>query len=292
MIGDKGKKANDLILEMLEKNEVFALSRIGLGEVRWIDWYMRGGLDSNCDGYLYTAQTYTPTLRDRLKYGGIYGETYDYFFEEYIKGISCGDLQVFWFNYNGEKLVYDEQIRIFNQFSNNSIKVDCECLCPYIHENFWTKGLKDKKVLFVYPFVNTISSQYNRKELIWTGEHAGKLPEFELITYKPVWILGENKPHSSFKESLEFMKEEISKIDFDVAIIGCSHYGLPLVAHVKNVMNKSSIYMGGELQILFGIKGKRWDQWERVTRHYNENWVRPFEELPSNTDMLDGGCYW
>ena len=292
MIGDNGQNANMLISKLLEENKTFALSRMGLGEVRWIDWYMRGGLDFNCDGYLYTGNTYTPTLRDRLYHGGIYGETYDYFFEEYIKCISCGDLQVFWFHYNGEKLVYNEQIGIFSKYSNNSIKIDCESLCPYILTNFWTKSLKGKKVLFIYPFVNTIQKQYKNREFIWQGDHSGKLPEFDLITYKPVWVLGENKPHGSFKESLESMKEDISKIDFDVAIVGCSHYGLPLVGYIKNEMNKTAIYMGGELQILFGIKGKRWDQWERVTKHYNEYWTRPTEDIPDNIQMLDDGCYW
>ena len=59
MIGDNGQNANMLISKLLEENKTFALSRIGLGEVRWIDWYMRGGLDFNCDGYLYTGNTHS-----------------------------------------------------------------------------------------------------------------------------------------------------------------------------------------------------------------------------------------
>jgi hypothetical protein len=293
LIGDKGKSANEIISSNLRNNKVFALSRIGLSEVRWIDWFLRGGTRSNCDGYLYCSGFYAPTLSDRIEHCGVYGNCPDYFFDEYIKGIACADLQVFWFNYDGQKLVYDEQIRIFSEYSKNSLKIDCEALAPYTHENFWSKSLENKKVLVVYPFTKTIESQYLKKDLIWQGTHSGKLPNFDIITYKPVWSM-DAKPHSSWKDSLEVMKHDISKIDFDVAILGCSHYGLPLVAHIKNNMNKSAIYMGGELQILFGIKGSRWDQWERVTKHYNENWTRSIDDIPvsHNSTLVDSGCYW
>lgn len=292
LLGDNGREANNIISTMLREEKLFSLSRLGLAEVRWVDWYIRGGMGYNCDGYLYCGQTYTPTLRDRIATNGVYGGTEDYFMKEYIKGVACADLQVFWFNYNGDKLVYDEQVNIFKTLSNNSIKIDCESLCSYNHTNFWSKELKGKKVLVVYPFVETIKSQYLKRDLIWTDEHAGKLPEFELITYKPYWTIGDKMPHSSWQETFEAMRDDISKLDFDVALLGCSHYGLPLVSHIKNEMKKSAIYMGGELQILFGIKGSRWDNWERVTKYYNEHWTRSIDETPSGHSLMDEGCYW
>ena len=295
LIGDRGTNANKIISTLLKNNKVFSLSRLGLAEVRWVDWYLRGGMNFNCDGYLYSRNIYTPTLRDRLKLNGVYGGTEDYFMNEYIKGISCADMQVFWFDYNGDRLVHDEQVNIFNNFSKNSAKIDCETLCPYVHTDFWTKELKGKKVLIVYQFEETIKSQYLKKDLIWTGEHSGKLPDFDLITYKPYWSVGDTMPHSSWQETFESMRDDISKLDFDIAILGCSHYGLPLVAHIKNNMNKSAIYLGGELQILFGIKGERWDGWERVNKHYNEHWTRSIDEKPNGYNgpvATDDGCYW
>lgn len=294
LLGDKGVKANELISNMLKSEKPFALSRIGLAEVRWVDWFIKGGMNYTCDGFLFSGSIYSPTLREKLIHNGVYGGTEDYFMNEYIKGISIADLQVFWYHYNGEKLVYDEQINIFKNFSKESIKIDCESLCSYIHPNFWTKQLNGKKVLIVYPFVETIKFQYQKKDLIWTGEHEGKLPDFELITYKPYWSLGSNKPHSSWKETFEKMRDDISKLDFDVAILGCSHYGLPLVSHIKSNMNKTAIYMGGELQILFGIKGGRWDGWEKVNKYYNKNWIRAFDDKPDSYNGFgtDNGCYW
>ena len=75
------------------------------------------------------------------------------------------------------------------------------------------------------------------------------------------------------------MKDEISNKKFDIALIGCGAYGLPLAGHVKR-LGKIGIHMGGCLQLLFGIKGKRWDNNPSVNKFYNDNWVRP-----SNNDI-------
>ena len=45
--------------------------------------------------------------------------------------------------------------------------------------------------------------------------------------------------------------------DYDVVLIGAGAFSLPLVAHAKR-RGKVGIHMGGSLQILFGILGKRW----------------------------------
>lgn len=88
------------------------------------------------------------------------------------------------------------------------------------------------------------------------------------------------------------MYEEAMKIDFDVAILGCGAYGLPLAARLKRA-GKQAIHLGGTVQILFGIKGKRWDT-DSLTNHlYNEHWVRPLpEETPAAAKSVESGCYW
>ena len=278
---------NIVISKFIKENDNFALSRMGLSELRWIDWFIKDGLESKCDGYEWCGQYYTPTFRDRLNFNGIYGGTYEYFMQEYIKGISCADIQVEW--HVGE--IQQQQQNIFSNYSKYSSKVHIESIVPYFHTNFWSKNLEGKKVLIVYPFENTIKQQYAKKDKIWVGEHSGKLPDFELLTYKPFWGLGNHFSHNSWGETLDAMKDDISKLDFDIAILGCSHYGLPLVAHIKQVMKKSAIYMGGETQVLFGIKGKRWDSWEGSSSFYNEDWTRQIDVVPDSINLMDGGCY-
>jgi hypothetical protein len=68
--------------------------------------------------------------------------------------------------------------------------------------------------------------------------------------------------------------------------------GFPLAAHVKR-MGKKAIHMGGATQILFGIKGKRWDTHPVIGAMYNEHWVRPaLEDVPQQANKVEGGCYW
>ena len=57
------------------------------------------------------------------------------------------------------------------------------------------------------------------------------------------------------------MENEIDKHDYEVCLIGCGAYGLPLAAHVKK-QGKKAIHIGGALQLLFGIMGKRWIDFE------------------------------
>ena len=79
-----------------------------------------------------------------------------------------------------------------------------------------------------------------------------------------------------------------------VALIGAGAYGLPLAAHVKK-LGKKAIHVGGGLQLLFGIKGSRWenDPGYGLGEILNEHWVKPLpEECPSHAKSIEGGCYW
>ncbi|MCD7883766.1 MAG: hypothetical protein LUI87_08725 [Lachnospiraceae bacterium] len=81
-------------------------------------------------------------------------------------------------------------------------------------------------------------------------------------------------------------------MDFDVAIIGAGAYGLPLAAYCKE-RGAQAIQMSGATQILFGIKGKRWDDHPFISSLYNEYWVRPNEsETPPLKQKVEGGSYW
>lgn len=84
------------------------------------------------------------------------------------------------------------------------------------------------------------------------------------------------------------------KIDFDIALLSCSTFGFDLACMFKRA-GKQAIQYGGALQVLFGIKGARWDNYPPYSKYYNEYWVRaPKTEAPSRrfANKLDNGCYW
>lgn len=157
----------------------------------------------------------------------------------------------------------------------------------------WSRALKGKRVLVVSPFEESIKKQYLKKDLIM--KKAGDvLPDFELLTYKAVQSIGGKgaEGYKSWFEALSYMEQEIGKMDFDIALLGCGAYGVPLGAYIK-ALGKQAIVIGGCLQLMFGINGKRWSNDKVITDIVNEYWVYPSdEERPVRADEVEGGCYW
>ena len=78
------------------------------------------------------------------------------------------------------------------------------------------------------------------------------------------------------------------KKKFDVALIGAGAWSLPLAGRIKKT-GRSAIHFGGETQLLFGIKGKRWENYGI----YNDAWISADpSEMPVNRDRVEQGCYW
>lgn len=163
---------------------------------------------------------------------------------------------------------------------------------PWFYNEPWTEALEDKKILVIHPFEKTIQEQYKKRETLFNNDKI--LPDFELKTIKAVQtIAGEQSEFKDWFEALESMKNQMNKIDFDVAIIGCGAYGFPLASHAKN-LGKIGIHLGGVTQLLFGIKGKRWEDWEHYTqlrKNNGEHWVYA-NETPKDFKKVEDGCYW
>lgn len=188
---------------------------------------------------------------------------------------------------------YMKSESIFRKELINAKKVNLDgYYAPYYYKNPWTMELDHKKVLVVHPFVEDIASQYkNHRKDIWQDPNV--LPEFELITYKSVQsMLGIKTPYKNWFEALEKMEEDISRIDFDIALIGCGAYGMPLAAYVKN-MGKQAVHLAGWTQVLFGIIGTRWLNNPRVSIMMNQYWIHPsINNIPAEAKRIENGAYW
>jgi len=188
------------------------------------------------------------------------------------------------------------------------LRKDCqfvhfETLYPFFVNNPWTMALEGKKVLVVHPFAETIQKQYAKRDLLFDDPRI--LPKFELKCIKAVQSIADQKvDFNDWFEALHYMETEISKVDFDICILGCGAYGLPLAAFVKR-MGKKSVHLGGGTQLLFGIKGKRWEDnytWTYNTPVkldlnykdlFNKHWVRPDQnEIPDSAQKVENACYW
>ena len=173
---------------------------------------------------------------------------------------------------------------------------------PFFEKRPWTRVLAGRKVLVVHPFARLIERQYAEKRAL-LFKNPDVLPEFELKTVKAVQSLGgESNGFNTWFDALQWMEDEMDKTDYDICLIGCGAYGFPLAAHAKR-SGKQAVHLGGSLQLLFGIKGKRWENPDHGAIRYgrkapylelfNEHWRYPEkEDVPKAATLVEGGCYW
>lgn len=108
---------------------------------------------------------------------------------------------------------------------------------------------------------------------------------------------GNNNNFKDWFEALDWMKAEMNKTDYDICLIGCGAYGFPLAAHAKR-QGKKAIHLGGSLQLLFGIKGVRWENPNYNPKYnyaalMNQYWIKPNNnEKPNNAGNVENACYW
>lgn len=164
---------------------------------------------------------------------------------------------------------------------------------PFRHATPWSRSLQDKRVLVVHPFSRSIQSQYANSR-VKLFEDRNVLPKFNLVTLTPFM---ENIREPDFGldliEQFKILRGEMESIASDVVVIGAGPLGFLLAAEAKR-MGRVAVHLGGATQLLFGIRGKRWDEVEEFG-FQNEFWVLPsVDETPSEPPraLFDRGAYW
>lgn len=300
------QRANDIIFNTLISDKPCMIARFGTTELITINNYLCISEDKAKIKKIWnyiSQNTHAPWWQEENFhyldiYSGVFPATQEIsekFSKRYLEDIPLIDVL-------GSFQYYEK----FMPLALNHKKIHLETLYPFFVKNPWTRILKGKKVLVVHPFEASIKKQYSKREKLFEDNNI--LPEFSLITIKAVQSAAGIRPNfKDWFDALKFMENEIDKIDFDICLLGCGAYGLPLAAHIKK-KGKKAIHLGGGLQLLFGIKGKRWDNKnyginefkdipnlmkESYFSLYNEHWIRPLEEdTPTNKDKLDGAVYW
>ena len=101
-------------------------------------------------------------------------------------------------------------------------------------------------------------------------------PNCEIITIKPPQTQG-NEPSEEFNIEFEKFTIELDKIkdEYDIALVSCGGYGSLVCAHIYK-SGKSAIYVGGVLQMYWGILGNRWfkDRPDIIRLFLNKYWTK------------------
>lgn len=171
---------------------------------------------------------------------------------------------------------------------------------PWLDDRPWLSALANRTVLVVHPFNNSIKAQLAKGSRALWGKAAERVmptsTRFKLLR-PPVNFLNGNE----FKRWRPAYDELVRRVDaagdFDVAMVSCGGLGM-LLCHYLRETNRSCIYMGGSLQIWFGILGLRWVGFARKDARLaavikNPSWVHPLKsEFPPSYTRLERGAYY
>lgn len=289
---DKQDSAN-YIYEKLASNEPVMIARFGSVELNGVCRCLahreknilkkiKNYISDKTDYLSYNAQTFNELINN----AGFFSadkKTIEEFTDIYLEALKDIDILGSW--QRNEKYVKD-------YFGSKMKTVPLGLLEPWKFDKpAWSRILKGKKVLVVHPFESTIHRQYRQHDKLFKNPDI--LPDFDLVTLKAVQsIAGEPVAFNTWFDALHTMENEIRKIDFDIAILGCGAYGLPLASFIKK-LGKKAVHLGGATQLLFGIKGKRWEDRTDYRELFNDYWINPLEEdIPSHYKNVENGCYW
>ena len=267
---------NNLIGDWLREGRIFCMGRCGATEMRTIAEYRRTG-----------GQAYRDAVRaDIRNLSGVFptdDETLNRFCTLYTDCVQKIDLLALWDVGAEREVIAGCQGTLFAKL---------RALEPYYHPRPWSAALAGKRVLVVHPFKDTILRQYARREELFPGTDI--LPEFASLTVIRAvqGLAGQETGYASWFDALEAMESQMDAVDYDVAITGAGAYSMPLAIHARDT-GHAAIQMSGATQLLFGIRGKRWDTHPQISRLYNDAWVRPAEnEGIANREVVEGGSYW
>jgi len=289
----RGQEASDRIRALIEGAAPCLVSRFGRVEMRTVQNHLGiqapGRLDQRLRRYLRGESGPwwwdDRTSREMIRQAGFFPvdpahlERFALLFMEDCRQV---DLLGSWSREETQMPVSPKLLRV--------PLVDLE---PYRHAAPWSAALAGRKVLVVHPFEQTIRAQFARRAALFRNPDV--LPAFELLTFPAVQSLGGDCPRfRDWFEALDWMKQGIAALDFEVAIIGAGAYGMALGAFIKRDLGRKAIHLGGATQVLFGIRGRRYDERpEYAVELYNDAWIRPSAgEIPAAAGKVEGGCYW
>ena len=278
-------EATELITEAILERRPFLAGRFGSTELRALvrfqehksrDWLEKIWASlSRLEPVFFNPSNFK-RLRSHSGVFPIKRETLLHFFGEHEEAAALIDLFSSWVP--GENKIFD---------GTNMSVARPSAVKPFFQPNPWTSALANRRVLVVHPFSKTIEVQWEKRNQLFDNPLV--LPDFDLqIIEAPQTLGGFSERFRSWSDALEDTGRRIARTNFDVALVGCGSYSLPLARRIKE-MGRPVVVMGGQLQLLFGIKGRRWDG----SRLYNPSWIRPLQtDMPPGFRGADGGAYW
>jgi len=221
-------------------------------------------------------------------YSGVFGpfQEWDTIYKEATSETDI--LAVGWYEPLAEK-----EINYVKKISNAEL-IPLRSLEPYYSSSPWSSILEGRRVTVVSSFADTMRKQIGKD--IWEDKI---LPEatwsFVRSYYCPSIAYGRCEWPSEvvcWKTAVEYLERQILATEPQIVLIGCGGLAMPLALRLKR-KGIIAIVLGGAIQILFGIKGLRWESHSEISEFFNDSWVFPSDdEIPMGAEKIEHGCYW
>jgi len=292
------KKLYDYIKLKIENNEKFIIPRVAGVESNTA--YLKSILSARVDVMKNNAGIYLTNQKSVEKYS-----------EHYFKAFKNCQMFFGW-EKNGEvyRGIAASQEWTQNQICSDNTQMIWACaldIFHYIYSIPWTLSLKGKRILIVSAFIDSIEKKidstknnigldsnckYNIRENIYGID---LFPDCTFEFIRPPQTQGAN-PSLEWDIEMKMFTDRLDEMRdlYDVALVSSGGYGNLICNYIFEEHNKSAIYVGGVLQMYFGISGGRWfNERASVMRMFlNSDWSRPMEsERPVGHNKIEGGCY-
>jgi hypothetical protein len=281
---NKAQKDNLYIKEVIQQNKPFFIGRIAGCELKVAYCYQEGNLFDIVDELRELENNAGIFTRDNYsleKYSKKLIESYDHctmIAEWEVMG------KVFSHTGSGQEFISKRTLKI--------PKVDARALEPYYFKESWMPALKGKRILIVHPFSKTFQKQFAHIKKIFPNR--SWFEDCDIQFSRPPMTLAGNHQDKDWQEHLEPFLKSLSELkEFDIALIAAGGYGMIIADYIFTKLGKSVIYIGGALQLFFGVIGKRWFENKEILKIMNDDWIRPDRgDKPDNFTNVEKGCYW
>lgn len=291
---------SERIGDAIRNKRPFSVGKVGSIEAETVSAFHQLNF-KNRQTFGWSIGNYPPRIKDQInKNAGVFPndrQGLDAFSRLYQHSMGACDILSMSYSWLIPEL--GEHISGVRGSKKNQMSCRISATEPFFEEDPYTKYLSGKRVTVISPFTESMKSQVMRRELIWGSRVEDYLPETtEWRFIRAPLSAGLVKPVDKDWDS---MISRLTKECFppgeedtwpDVVLSGFGPGGLCLNEEAKT-RGKVGISLGGSLQLLFGIRGKRWDTHSDFKKIFNEHWVRPSgEERPPTKELVERGCYW
>jgi hypothetical protein len=281
---NKAHKDNIYIKEIIKQNKPFFIGRIAGCELKVAYCFQQGNLFDVVDELKElenNAGIFTRDNKSLAEYSKRLIESYEHctIISEWEQGG-----KVFSHTGSGQEYISKRTPKI--------PKIDARALEPYYFKDNWMPELKGKKILVIHPFSKTFQKQITNIKRIFPNR--SWFEDCEINFAQPPLTLAGNHQDKDWQEHLNPFLESLStQKDFDIAFVAAGGYGMLVADYIFTRLNKSVMYIGGALQLFFGVIGKRWFDNKEILKIMNDDWIRPSrEDKPANFINVEKGCYW